>query len=159
MNEMNKISPGKDFSSERIKDNEIKNEQIDELQIQKKLEEIKEIGYDEEKIRFLNILKRVQQKIEEKDKKTIKDVYLIFTEEKFLDGKEFKKTKINCSTKCCYVFLLFIITFLYLIGSFIIVSLKKSFWNLFISVKSIFFVIKKNLRKDPIFSYILMNNY
>ena len=48
-----------------------------------------------------------------------------------MENKEIKFGKKNTKSKCCYKFSLFLITSIFLIGSFVIASLKKSCWNLF----------------------------
>ena len=68
--------------------------------------------------------------MQEKGKISIKDVYLTYSEEQFL---ELKKEKINDFLEFLYKFLFFIIITIYLVGSFLIISLKKSFFNLFVS--------------------------
>ena len=54
---------------------------------------------------------------------------MAYSAEQFMENKEIKNKNISKKKKFCYKFSLFIITSIYLVGSFIIVSLKKSFWN------------------------------
>ena len=88
---------------------------------------------DKEKKRLLERFAYMRNQIENKSIKTIDDVYLSYSEEDFLKNRDIRKEKINKHSIRCYKVLLFIITTIYLAGSFIIVSLKKSFWNLFLS--------------------------
>ena len=88
---------------------------------------------DKEKKRLLERFAYMRNQIENKSIKTIDDVYLSYSEEDFLKNRDIRKEKINKHSIICYKVLLFIITTIYLAGSFFIISLKKSFWNLFIS--------------------------
>ena len=96
-------------------------------------EEPKNEDYDKEKENLIAILKRLKKQIKNKDKKTIKDVYSEYIEEQFLEKKDVNPKRINKSSIFLYKASLVIITSIYLVGLFLIASLKKSFWNLFLS--------------------------
>ena len=95
------------------------------------VENIEKINQDKDKERLIEILERVKDQIDQKDKETVIDVYLSYSEAQLMENKEIKFGKKNTKSKCCYKFSLFLITSIFLIGSFVIASLKKSCWNLF----------------------------
>ena len=86
---------------------------------------------DQEKQRLLDILDRIRNQIAQKNKETLSDVYISYSAEQFMENKEIKNKNISKKVKFCYKFLLLLITSIYLVGSFIIASLKKSFFNFF----------------------------
>ena len=94
-------------------------------------EKIEDINQDKDKGRLIEILERVTEQIEQKDKETVIDVYLSYSEDQIMENKEIKFDKISKKSKCCYKFSLFLITSIFLISSFIIATLKRSYWNLF----------------------------
>ena len=100
-------------------------------------EKIQEV--DKEKERLIKKLENLKNQLEDKDKETIKDVYLSYSEEQILENREVKRDKINITSKIFYKALLFLITSIYLIGTFLIISLKNSFWNLFKSSLKCYF--------------------
>ena len=116
----------KEYNKELIEEEEEKEEEVNLI---KEAPEKK----DKDKERLVKILDRVKNRLDNNDKETIIDVYLKDSEEQLLKGKEKKNSDINKCSNLCYKFTLFLITTIILTGSFIIVSLKKSFWNLFIS--------------------------
>ena len=84
-----------------------------------------------EKERLIEKLEKIKNKMEQDDKTTLTEVYLSNTEEQLLENKTIKDDKVSCSW--LYKTLLFIITVIYSVGSFFIISLKNSYWNLFVS--------------------------
>ena len=114
---------------------------------------------DIDKTRLREILKSFEKKLSQENSKTISDVYLIYSEEQLSKFHVKQYNNISTSTKLCYKFLLFLITMIYLIGSFIIISIKKSFWNLFVvSLKCKFDIScdKEDFRKKAnFFEYFL----
>jgi len=88
---------------------------------------------DKEKNRLVKVLDRIKKDLEEKEKGTIRDVYLSYTEEDYLKNQRVKIKSSNFLIKLFYLFSLLLITSIYLTGSFIIASLKKSTWNLALS--------------------------
>ena len=114
---------------------------------------------DKEKQRLIDILDRIKKQLTQKEKKTISDVYVAYSAEQFMENKEIKNKNISKKKKFCYKFSLFIITSIYLVGSFIIVSLKKSFWNfLFNSLKCKFDVYCEKgefMKQSNFFEYFL----
>ncbi len=85
------------------------------------------------KKKLIKKLEDIKNQLEDKDKETIRDVYLSYSEEQIFENKEVKRDKIDIKVKIFYKALLFLITSFYLIETFLIISLKNSFWNLFIS--------------------------
>ena len=96
----------------------------------KNIEKEEEVN-DDEKQRLIKVLEKTKNELEKKKNKTLSDVYLSYSEEDFMKEKEIREKKKNKGCVCFYKLLLFIITTIYLTGSFIIASLKKSYWNLF----------------------------
>jgi hypothetical protein len=90
-----------------------------------------EIKPDHEKYRLTKVFGRLKDQLEEEKEANLEDVYLTYSEEQFMESKI--KKKVSKASIFCYKLLLLIITMLYLTGSFLIISLKKSFWDLFIS--------------------------
>ena len=161
MKEINTNLIDKDYSDKEENSIDIPNQIIipegkDSNDIAKDKNEIEE---DKEKKRLIEKLEIIKNQMQEKGKISIKDVYLTYSEEQFL---ELKKEKINDFLEFLYKFLFFIIITIYLVGSFLIISLKKSFFNLFITslkCRLELFVIKKNLKNKPISLYIFMSNF
>lgn len=131
-------------------------EQLDNEEILLKSEKS---NSDQEKHRLLDILDGIRNKLAQKNKETISDVYISYSAEQFMEHKKLKNTKISKSARFCYKFSLFLITSIYLIGSFIIISLKKSFFNfLFTSVKCKFEIYCDKddfLKQSNFFEYFL----
>ena len=71
--------------------------------------------------------------MDQKDKKKIVDVYLTIEdlEKQLMDNKEKRHTFLSKTSKYCYKFTLSLITSIFLVGSFIIASLKKSSFDIF----------------------------
>ena len=88
---------------------------------------------DKDKVRLINVLDRLKNKLDQKDKKKIVDVYLTNEdfEKQLMKDKEKRNVILSKRSKCCYKFSLFLFTSIFLTGSFIIASLKKSSWNIF----------------------------
>ena len=116
-------------------------------------------GEDIDKTRLREILKSFEKKLSQENSKTISDVYLIYSEEQLSKFRVKQNNNKSTLNKLCYKFLLFLITMIYLIGSFIIISIKKSFWNLFVvSLKCKFDIYcdKEDFRKKAnFFEYFL----
>ena len=103
-----------------------------------------------EKQRLIEIFDRLKKNLEDESKESIRDVHISYNEESFFDKQDLRfKPSFKC--KCFYWISLIFITSIYLIGIFIIISLKKSTWNLFFSSLKCFAVKKKNLRNKLIF--------
>ena len=105
------------------KDNQSKDNEI--ILIPNEIEEP-----DKEKKRLIQILSRIKEQLEQKDKNKISDVYISYSAEQFSENKEIKRKKTTRLYRIGYKFVLFLITSIYLVGSFIIASMKKSFQNL-----------------------------
>ena len=105
------------------KDNQSKDNEI--ILIPNEIEEP-----DKEKKRLIQILSRIKEQLEQKDKNKISDVYVSYSAEQFSENKEIKRKKTTRLYRIGYKFVLFLITSIYLVGSFIIASMKKSFQNL-----------------------------
>lgn len=152
---------------EQIELNQL-NEQ-NELLINKKEEkglifinEIEEVDHYDNKLRLIEILERLKKGLKQKDKKTITDVYLSYTGEKFMEDKELSCDCIGTKAGCSYQLCLFIIMTIYLTGSFIIISLKNHFgtyFGLLLSVFLVFLATKKILKSNQIFLTIFLINY
>ena len=85
-----------------------------------------------EKQRLIEIFDRLKKNLEDESKESIRDVHISYNEESFFDKQDLRfKPTFKC--KCFYWISLIFITSIYLIGIFIIISLKKSTWNLFFS--------------------------
>ena len=92
-----------------------------------------EESIDKDKHRLLERLEDIKSQIGIKGKKTVKDVYLSYSEVQIMENKEIKKAKISKISSFFYKLILFIMTSIYLVGAFLTLSLKNSFWNLFVS--------------------------
>ena len=86
-----------------------------------------------EKERLLNVFESIKTKFRKKDNGTIKEVYLSYEENKILKNREIKIKNITKFTKFFYKSALILITSINLMGSFLLVSLKKSFRNLLVT--------------------------
>jgi len=84
-----------------------------------------------EKQRLIKVLERIKSDLEKEDKEAIRDTYISYSEETL--NQELKNENPSCISKLFYWFTLLLITSIYLVGSFIIASLKRSSWNLFLS--------------------------
>ena len=73
------------------------------------VENIEKINQDKDKERLIEILERVKDQIDQKDKETVIDVYLSYSEAQLMENKEIKFGKKNTKSKCCYKFSLFFI--------------------------------------------------
>lgn len=120
-----------DLAEEELNEKNIKEEEPKQEDDQGKIEN-KEVE-DKDKRRLINVLDRVKSRLAQKNKKDIIGVYL--TKEDFeyqiLKGKKRKRVNLSKASKCFYKFLLFVLTTIFLIGSFIIASIKKSAWDVF----------------------------
>lgn len=115
-----------------------------------------------EKERLLNVFESIKKKFRKKDNCTIKEVYLSYEENKILKNREIKIKNITKFTKFFYKSVLILITSINLMGSFLLVSLKKSFRNLLVTSKNVnlkYLVIKMNLKNKLIFLNIFWINY
>ena len=85
---------------------------------------------DKDKGRLINVLDRLKKRLDQKDKKKIVDVYLTTEdlEKQLMDNKEKRHTFLSKTSKHCYKF-----TSIFLVGSFIIASLKKSSFDIFLT--------------------------
>ena len=92
-----------------------------------------------EKQRLIKVLERIKSDLEKEDNEVIRDTYLSYSEEVL--NIELKVKKPSIMLKLFYWFVLMLITSIYLVGSFIIASLKRSSWNLFNSSIECFFNI------------------
>ena len=102
---------------------------IDEEQDENKKQKLIKI---KEKQRLIEIFDRLKKNLEDESKESIRDVHISYNEESFFDKQDLRfKPSFKC--KCFYWISLIFITSIYLIGIFIIISLKKSTWNLFFS--------------------------
>lgn len=115
-------------NTQLIDDNEIVNPNENEDLIS---EEKKESDKDKE--RLISILDQIKSQLVQENKRTLGDVYISYTAEQFMENKTKKFDNLSCKSKLCYKFSLFIITSINLIGSFLIISLKKSYWNFFLT--------------------------
>ena len=122
-------------------------------------EEPKNEDYDKDKENLIAILKRLKKQIKNKDEKTIKDVYSEYIADQFLEKKDVNPKRLNSTSIFLYKLSLLIITSIYLVGLFLIASLKKSFWNLFLTslrCKMELFCDKEEFRKQAnFFEYYL----
>ena len=109
---------------------ELISEEGKKLKDEVKGENIK-IKPDHEKYRLTKVFGRLKDQLEEEKDAKLEDVYLTYSEEQFMESKI--KKKVSKASIYCYKLLLLIITTFYLTGSFLIISLKKSFWDLFVS--------------------------
>ena len=101
------------------------NEEQDENKKQKLIK-------NKEKQRLIEIFDRLKKNLEDESKESIRDVHISYNEESFFDKQDLRfKPSFKC--KCFYWISLIFITSIYLLGIFIIISLKKSTWNLFFS--------------------------
>ena len=95
--------------------------------------EEKEYNKNKDKQRLIDILERIKRKMEQKDKNEIKDVFLGYKKEQSFEEKKVRRNRSGCCCKLCYKISLLIITSIYLVGLFLIASLKNSVWNLFVT--------------------------
>ena len=113
-----------------------------------------------EKKRLINILDKIKKDLENENKETIRDVYLSYDEKSFFDNQDLKIKNFGLKIKCLYWISLILITSIYLVGIFIIISLKKSTWNLFLSSLRCFVDImcdKKEFEKQTNFFEYFLN--
>ena len=116
------------------------------------LKDIEEVGEDKGKKRLIDALEKIKAKLQDRNKKTIQEVYITYSQEQFLENKKVKKGKYNTFSRMFYKLLLLLITTFYLTGSFVLVCLKKSLWNLFFtSVKCYFECDKDEFKKQSNF--------
>ena len=73
---------------------------------------------DKDKHRLLERLEDIKSQIENKGKKTVKDVYLSLSENQILENKNIKKERINKISSIFYKLILFIMTLIYLVVAF-----------------------------------------
>ena len=130
MNETTMNLIDKDFShkDEILTDIPIQNISLEGKDSTDNIQEKKEMEEDKEKKRLIEKLEIIKEQMQEKGKISIKDVYLTYSEEQFLELKREKNNDLDF----LYKFLFFIITTIYLVGSFLILSLKKSFLNIYL---------------------------
>ena len=73
---------------------------------------------DKDKHRLLERLEDIKSQIENKGKKTVKDVYLSLSENQILENKNIKKERVNKISSIFYKLILFIMTLIYLVVAF-----------------------------------------
>ena len=82
--------------------------------ISDKCEKIEEVGNDKEKQRLIKTLEKTKIELNKKGKKTIRDVYLSYSEEEFMKDKKIRENRKNNVSIFFYKFLLFIIKHLFI---------------------------------------------
>lgn len=73
---------------------------------------------DKDKHRLLERLEDIKSQIENKGKKTVKDVYLSLSKNQILKNKNIKKERVNKISSIFYKLILFIMTLIYLVVAF-----------------------------------------
>ena len=77
---------------------------------------------DKDKARLIVVLDNIKEKLNREKNKAMNEVYLSNSVEQMIENKEKRYKNINNLSKCLYKFQLFMITSVFLTGSFFIAS-------------------------------------